>query len=279
MKYLKIVLLLLGVSLLGTGLLAQDKKSEKKEKVIIIHKSDDGEETRQEIIIEKSGEEGENAILKINGEEIDIDMEEDFEWIEEEVQREVDKAMREVEVELKKMEDGLQELHLHYTDEDGEEQTLHWQGEDELPDEIRQELEKSGIKHYNYNDEDGQRLEVIVDTDDKENVYIISNGNGQDGEALHEWAEEKPVLELEHFEAYPNPASDLLKLSFKADAAPVSIRIIDGIGKTVYKEKLKNFDGNYEKEIGLQGIPEGALVLIIEQNDKVYTEKVMLSRM
>ncbi len=84
-----------------------------------------------------------------------------------------------------------------------------------------------------------------------------------------------PILQLDQFEAYPNPSNGSLKVSFDAEAGPLKLMITDISGKSVYKEDLENFDGQYQNEIDLNRFPKGTLLLIIDQSGKRFTEKIV----
>jgi hypothetical protein len=271
-------MLIIGLLLVQGQMQAQEtpKKKEKKEKVVIIHESDEGEE-RQEIIIQQI--DGEDTVIKIDGEEIEISQ--DFEWIEEEVELEIEKAMKQVEVELKKL-DSLNTFHFQFTDENGEEQSLHWEGVGDLPEEIREELRENGVfMHEGKNlffdsDED---VNIVIDGDGAQELIIIKEDSDSDEELRWIQDKEQPTLELQNYEAFPNPASDNINIRFDGNEAPITLRVLDTNGKTVYKEKLKKFDGHYERSIGLKGIPDGTLLIMIEQEGKAFTDKVLLKRM
>ncbi len=84
-----------------------------------------------------------------------------------------------------------------------------------------------------------------------------------------------PILQLDQFEAYPNPSNGSLKVSFDAEAGPLKLMITDISGKSVYKEDLENFDGQYQNEIDLNRFPKGTLLLTIDQSGKRFTEKIV----
>ena len=113
----------------------------------------------------------------------------------------------------------------------------------------------------------------------------------KDGDVVNHWEsddesaddfmkiqEDKPALELEAFEAFPNPADNQLRVRFTGQQAPVTIMLLDAAGKQVYKEYIKDFGGRYDEQIGLEGVPEGLLLLTVEQEGKIFTEKLMIAR-
>lgn len=83
------------------------------------------------------------------------------------------------------------------------------------------------------------------------------------------------TLQLQDFEAFPNPNEGLLRLRLKADIAPLTVKLTDLEGKELYTRNIKNFKGNLDEEIDISLYPKGTLLLLIEQQGKVFTEKVV----
>ena len=83
------------------------------------------------------------------------------------------------------------------------------------------------------------------------------------------------TLQLQDFEAFPNPNEGLLRLRLKADRAPLTVKLTDMEGKELYTRNIKNFMGNLDEEIDISIYPKGTLLLLIEQQGKVFTEKVV----
>ena len=61
----------------------------------------------------------------------------------------------------------------------------------------------------------------------------------------------------------------------KADIAPLTVKLTDLEGKELYTRNIKNFKGNLDEEIDISLYPKGTLLLLIEQQGKVFTEKVV----
>ena len=138
MKISNIFLLILCLSFVSTSIFAQKEKEE--EKVIIIKQSHGSDEEIEEIIIKK-GAEGEESIIVIDGETIEIEGIEDadFNWIE---QKEGDKRQVEVNVEEK---DGEKAYRIRIKDENGGEEVIDWKGKGDIPEDMRKELESKGV--------------------------------------------------------------------------------------------------------------------------------------
>lgn len=138
--------------------------------------------------------------------------------------------------------------------------------------------ENGGHDIHILSDEDGHRrhrnIIIIKDGD----VIVDREGESGEEENLFELQEGKPNLELEAFEAFPNPAGQQLTVRFTGEQAPVTVRLLDAAGKQAYKEYIQDFSGRYDQQIGLQGVPEGMLLLTVEQEGRVFVEKVMVAR-
>ncbi len=84
------------------------------------------------------------------------------------------------------------------------------------------------------------------------------------------------VLQLKDFRATPNPTKGLLNVSFRADAKPTTVRIIDATGKEVHAETLQNFPGNYQEMFNFDNLPKGMLYIIVTQDKQGFVSKVVL---
>ncbi len=83
-------------------------------------------------------------------------------------------------------------------------------------------------------------------------------------------------LELRAFNLAPNPSNGQLNLRFEAAAAPTTIRITDLSGRELFSQQLNDFDGHYQSTIDLSSAARGTVLLLVQQGDKVYSEKVVL---
>ncbi len=87
---------------------------------------------------------------------------------------------------------------------------------------------------------------------------------------------EMPTLELQRWQAYPNPSLGDITIEFQAEPVPTTLRVIDASGKVIYKEQINNFDGIYKKELNLRTATPGTLLLSIQQEEKVVTKQLVL---
>ncbi len=170
-----------------------------------------------------------------------------------------------------------------------------------LKDGEEHEVSDQKIEVLIHEDKDSEKeIEVIVlgDEDAKvhtttmhKNIIIVREVEREDGQEvvlkariISEPDEEKVKslekmersLELNEFQLAPNPASEQFNLSFKGESAPITIRAFNTNGQEVYKSFIRDFDGYFNDSIDLEGIQSNMLFITIEQNGKIYTDKVML---
>lgn len=126
----------------------------------------------------------------------------------------------------------------------------------------------------------GEDLIFIEKSDDGKVIRVrVNEEKGEAAEEKMEWkvrelANMERTLDLQDFRIAPNPASQEINLSFRGEAAPIDIRIFDPAGRQVYKAYLRDFDGNFQDNIDIRDIQADLLFVTIEQNGKVYTDKV-----
>ncbi len=87
---------------------------------------------------------------------------------------------------------------------------------------------------------------------------------------------EIPKLNLEVFQAFPNPTTGLVTMRFQADAVPTTVQITDITGKVVFQDNLNRFDGYYDRQIDLTGTVPGTLTLTVRQGKQVFTQAIVL---
>ncbi len=84
------------------------------------------------------------------------------------------------------------------------------------------------------------------------------------------------TLQLERYNAFPNPSFGEVTLQFEAEAIPTEIMLSDASGRVIYRENLRNFDGYFNKELSLREAMPGNITLTIRQDDKLITKQLVL---
>jgi len=87
---------------------------------------------------------------------------------------------------------------------------------------------------------------------------------------------EIPKLNLEVFQAFPNPTTGVITMRFQAEAMTTVIQIADVTGKIIFQDNLNNFDGYYDRQIDLTGSVPGTMTLTIRQGKQVFTQALVL---
>ena len=73
---------------------------------------------------------------------------------------------------------------------------------------------------------------------------------------------------------YPNPLTEQLHISVnQMEDTHLSIHVFNIMGICVYRDTIEG--SRYDKEINLDFLPKGAYVVLIEQSDKKFTQKII----
>jgi hypothetical protein len=89
--------------------------------------------------------------------------------------------------------------------------------------------------------------------------------------------EENNTLGIKKFKFYPNPGDGKFNFSFSTEENDkLSTTIFDLNGRKIYEDLQKDFNGIYNENIDLSSKGEGIYFLIIEQNDKVFSKKIVI---
>ncbi|MEA3503649.1 MAG: C10 family peptidase [Bacteroidota bacterium] len=79
------------------------------------------------------------------------------------------------------------------------------------------------------------------------------------------------------FTAYPNPATSVLNIRFRADDINnASIKLMSIDGKLVSKRAVSNIGGYFNTEINVSDFPKGVYILNVQSNSGVATQRVII---
>lgn len=141
---------------------------------------------------------------------------------------------------------------------------------------MEDEMGKINIK--NSDDKDKKESKVI-----KKKVIIckiiMKNTDNEDNKIIKKSVKNtsKNNLEVEKLGFYPNPSSGKFNLSFVlVNTGDVNIKILDATAREIYNEEIKDFSGNYSKEIDISDHKKGVYFIIINQGDKYTSKKIVL---
>jgi len=90
------------------------------------------------------------------------------------------------------------------------------------------------------------------------------------------------IEELDNSELFmlmPNPNSGIFQLICEiSQSSEISIKIIDNLGKVVYKENPQKYSGKITKEINLNNCPDGVYTFQLTVDEKVYKRMVVVQK-
>lgn len=128
---------------------------------------------------------------------------------------------------------------------------------------------------------DGKKCDVETDTKDvcvkvvvvkkdnagtEEKKVIIENGSGKD-----------KLSNIEDLKFFPNPGDGKFELSFKAKSRDdVAISVKDPSGKIIYKEVIKNFEGDFNKHLDISEKAKGVYFLTVQSGKEKMVKKVVV---
>lgn len=188
MKNLKTYLLAFtAIFFISSNVIAQEKTKTEYKKIIIIKKTidKDGNEVTEKIIKEgdavsdfewhEEGEHGKVIIIKgddgeektikviIDGEEKEVGAFHELHEIHEKMNRKVNVNVEE--------ENGIKTVTIKLTGEDGEVETINWQGDGEFPEELRKELLEKGV-HLNMMGDKGNKSANVFFSTGENKVFL-----------------------------------------------------------------------------------------------------------
>ena len=88
---------------------------------------------------------------------------------------------------------------------------------------------------------------------------------------------EDQVAGFDHLMVYPNPAENLLNISFKVEEnQSLEVRLISATGTVVYSEDAKDFTGYYVNTIDLSNLAKGIYFLSLTNDNGTVNKKVVI---
>lgn len=273
-------ILFLVAFLIGCGTLTAQTEPEKKtmKKTVIIKKTVDenGNVTTEKTVTEDSDIDEDTEIQISEGEgkatiiriEKETDTDEKKDGKEKEIRKEIrvmsfssdeDELSPEMIKQLK--EEGI-DLEIMMKEGKGEKEMI-WITEDD------QEIEL-----------DGEKMIFISEGDEKsetEHEVIILNDDGKEVKTKARMMRTAPTtgntLKVKNLNI--NIDNQTLTLDIGTEAVPMTLRLLDTDGKSVYEEKITKFDGKLNRKINLQKAAAGPLFLVLKGGDKIFSERIV----
>jgi len=79
-----------------------------------------------------------------------------------------------------------------------------------------------------------------------------------------------------NFTVYPNPASDVLNVSFEALSADYEVAILDLQGRTVSSKSLQSLNGAQTIEFPVSDLAKGSYIVTVTTNGLTKTQNVVI---
>ena len=236
------------------------------EQKVIVMKGDENDAKEIEVEVKKEiGEDGEEKIIERNvwitkdGKKIELDGESDYEF-------ETDGDIIKIKVDADIMEiDDFSDART-----EGKNVMLRLGIEDDNKG-INQTM------NIIVKEEDGEQfIEIDIKRTNSLNVTIseiLKDDTSLDGIDYSL----KNSLNPSQLNYYPNPNNGKFNLKFMLDKKEeVTVKVMDILGKEVYKETLLDFNGTYDNKIDLTGKEKGIYILQIIQKRKALTRKILI---
>jgi membrane-associated protease RseP (regulator of RpoE activity) len=113
---------------------------------------------------------------------------------------------------------------------------------------------------------------------DRKRVITIrkSEGDSEKIDIAQPAATDRKLM-VENFKAYPSPTTGPMTLEFKAEAVPTIVSMYELSGKQLFREELNAFNGDYQQEFDLSAFAKGAVMIRIDQGEKIFTEQILVN--
>lgn len=178
----------------------------------------------------------------------------------------IDSLMKVINEEMEKMHNELGEMKV-------------------IVKELKQEVDNDGKEEKVFIIEDGKKMEwdskegenifAEIDSDGNEDFTIVIVTEGVDREKVKNSitsSEDKIDVQV-----YPNPTEGQFRLKFKQEEkAKTLIEITDLQGKTILKEDLEKFSGEFDKQFDLSKNGKGVYVVNVIQGKEKTTKRVVI---
>ncbi len=83
-------------------------------------------------------------------------------------------------------------------------------------------------------------------------------------------------LDLSDLRCFPNPSDGYFRLQFNVPTkGDLNVDVHDSKGERVYHESISDYEGQYERTLNLSSKADGSYFLVITQNGKTFTQKLV----
>jgi hypothetical protein len=212
--------------------------------------------------------------------------------------------MKKMHKDLDKMKEEMKDIHIE----------MFRHGDDDEDFDFRMTVPPSlhapHAYSYSFGDEDNKDMKIFrkhsfFDSDipdslqDDEHVVVRGRQGeerpefekeitGKDGEKFWVYKRKLPAtaevtkskgegLGVGKLKVYPNPSDGKFSISFKsADKKEVNISVTDSNGKEVFKQNMKDFEGEYFQQVDISDKGKGAYYIKITSGDDAISKKILV---
>ncbi len=83
--------------------------------------------------------------------------------------------------------------------------------------------------------------------------------------------------DISSLNVYPNPSRKIFNIEFNViESQDVKIEIVNVLGKVIFNEKIRNFEGNYMNSFNMKNESKGVYILKVYSNDGILSRKLTL---
>ena len=108
----------------------------------------------------------------------------------------------------------------------------------------------------------------------------IEEPEGSDQESLNIEGEPLPIvsnIQVEEFNVFPNPSDGIFNIQLDLpQEGRTSVQVFDSNGRRVYENNLGNFSGVFSDRIDIANTAKGIYFLLVRQNDKTLSKRLVL---
>ncbi len=119
-------------------------------------------------------------------------------------------------------------------------------------------------------------VRVFFNPHDHNEVWVTSFGNGLRRGNAEPTGIFSPAAAPLQMTTYPNPAADIVQLSWEGSASgSLLVDVLDAEGRVVYTDQQENYPSDHIYELNIQRLPAGVYWIRLQTGGEVYVGKVV----
>ncbi|MBU1014421.1 MAG: T9SS type A sorting domain-containing protein [Bacteroidetes bacterium] len=120
------------------------------------------------------------------------------------------------------------------------------------------------------------RVDMLQIRNSDQTILAATHGRGLAYTAISQVGIDDSNTTDKTFKVYPNPANDVINVSFEiSKAKKLKLMIYDPAGRMVFSEEKFDINGVYTKSIDLTSFPKGVLIINLLIDDKLISKKII----